>query len=251
MIEDVKIIDNNRIEYKGEVLNVPHHIAVIPDGNRRWARERGLAPIFGHKEGVETYKKLLENAADLGVSYVTFYAFSTENWKRSEEEVTGLMLLLQSYLDDYSKRADTENIRVRFIGKIAELSENVQKSINKCIERTKENTGVTFNIALNYGGRDEITTAVKNIVQDVKNGNLNIEEIDEKLISTKLYTNNMPDPDLIIRTSGELRLSGFLTWQSTYSELYFIEKYWPDFNENDLDEAIKEYQRRNRKFGAN
>jgi len=161
------------------------------------------------------------------------------------------MLLLQSYLDDYSKRADTENIRVKFIGKITELSENVQKSINKCIERTKDNTGVTFNIALNYGGRDEIVTAVKNIAQSIKEGKLKINEIDEKLISNKMYTENMPDPDLIIRTSGELRLSGFLTWQSTYSELYFVEKYWPDFNEKDLDEAIEEYQRRNRKFGAN
>jgi len=234
-----------------ETDNFPKHIGIIMDGNRRWAKEKGKPAGFGHKEGAKTLENIVRYANKIGLEYITVYAFSTENWKRSEEEVTGLMLLLQSYLDDYSKRADTENIRVRFLGKISELSENVQKSINKCIERTKDNTGVTFNIALNYGGRDEIITAVKNIAQDAKSGNLNIEEIDEKLISSKLYTNNMPDPDLIIRTSGELRLSGFLTWQSTYSELYFIEKYWPDFNENDLDEAIIEYQKRHRKFGAN
>ena len=234
-----------------ETDNFPKHIGIIMDGNRRWAKEKGKPAGFGHKEGAKTLENIVRYANKIGLEYITVYAFSTENWKRSEEEVTGLMLLLQSYLDDYSKRADTENIRVRFLGKISELSENVQKSINKCIERTKDNTGVTFNIALNYGGRDEIITAVKNIAQDAKSGNLNIEEIDEKLISSKLYTNNMPDPDLIIRTSGELRLSGFLTWQSTYSELYFVEKYWPDFNEKDLDEAIEEYQRRNRKFGAN
>jgi len=234
-----------------ETDNFPKHIGIIMDGNRRWAREKGKPAGFGHKEGAKTVENIVRYANKIGLEYITVYAFSTENWKRSEEEVTGLMLLLQSYLDDYSKRADTENIRVKFIGKITELSENVQKSINKCIERTKDNTGVTFNIALNYGGRDEIVTAVKNIAQSIKEGKLKINEIDEKLISNKMYTENMPDPDLIIRTSGELRLSGFLTWQSTYSELYFVEKYWPDFNEKDLDEAIEEYQRRNRKFGAN
>ena len=233
-----------------ETDNFPKHIGIIMDGNRRWAKEKGKPAGFGHKEGAKTLENIVRYANKIGLEYITVYAFSTENWKRSEEEVTGLMLLLQSYLDDYSKRADTENIRVKFIGKITELSENVQKSINKCIERTKDNTGVTFNIALNYGGRDEIVTAVKNIAQSIKEGKLKINEIDEKLISNKMYTENMPDPDLIIRTSGELRLSGFLTWQSTYSELYFVEKYWPDFNEKDLDEAIMEYQKRNRKFGG-
>jgi len=234
-----------------ETDNFPKHIGIIMDGNRRWAREKGKPAGFGHKEGAKTVENIVRYANKIGLEYITVYAFSTENWKRSEEEVTGLMLLLQSYLDDYSKRADTENIRVKFIGKITELSENVQKSINKCIERTKDNTGVTFNIALNYGGRDEIVTAVKNIAQSIKEGKLKINEIDEKLISNKMYTENMPDPDLLIRTSGELRLSGFLTWQSTYSELYFVEKYWPDFNEKELEKAIEEYQRRNRKFGAN
>jgi len=226
-----------------ETDNFPKHIAIIMDGNRRWAKEKGKPAGFGHKEGAKTLENIVRYANKIGLEYITVYAFSTENWKRSEEEVAGLMMLLQNYLDDYSKRADTENIRVKFLGKISELSENMQKSINKCIERTKDNTGVTFNIALNYGGRDEIITAVKNIAQDLKNGKIELEEINEELISNKMYTLNMPDPDLIIRTSGEMRLSGFLTWQSTYSELYFIQKYWPDFNEDDLDEAIEEYKK--------
>jgi len=226
-----------------ETDNFPKHIAIIMDGNRRWAKEKGKPAGFGHKEGAKTLENIVRYANKIGLEYITVYAFSTENWKRSEEEVAGLIILQKNYLDDYSKRADTENIRVKFLGKISELSENMQKSINKCIERTKDNTGVTFNIALNYGGRDEIITAVKNIAQDLKNGKIELEEINEELISNKMYTLNMPDPDLIIRTSGEMRLSGFLTWQSTYSELYFIQKYWPDFNEDDLDEAIEEYKK--------
>ena len=161
------------------------------------------------------------------------------------------MLLLQNYLDDYSKRADSENIKVKILGDITELSKGMQKSIKECMERTKNNTGVTFNIALNYGGRDEIVRATKKIAEKVKNGEINIEDINEDLISNNLYTAGEPDPDLLIRTSGELRLSGFLPWQSVYSELLFINKNWPDFSEEDLDNSIIEYQKRTRKFGAN
>ena len=233
-----------------EMENMPKHIAIIMDGNRRWARQKGLDPKLGHKEGAKTLEKIVRYANKIGLGYITVYAFSTENWKRTEDEVGALMLLLQNYLDDYSKRADTENIKVKVLGDISALPEGMQKSINKCMERTKNNTGVTFNIALNYGGRDEIVKAVKKISKQVKEGKINIEDINEQLISDNLYTAGEPDPDLLIRTSGELRTSNFLPWQIVYSEFVFIEKNWPDFNEKDLDEAIEIYQKRNRKFGA-
>lgn len=234
-----------------EKENMPKHIAIIMDGNRRWAREKGLDPKLGHKEGAKTLEKIVRYANKIGLDYITVYAFSTENWKRAEDEVGALMLLLQNYLDDYSKRADTENIKVKVIGNISALSEKMQKSINNCMERTKDNTGVTFNIALNYGGRDEILKAVKKIAQDVKENKLKVEEITEETISNSLYTVGQPDPDLLIRTSGELRTSNFLPWQIVYSEFVFVDKNWPDFEEKDLDEAIEIYQKRNRKFGAN
>lgn len=230
--------------------NMPKHIAIIMDGNRRWARERGLEPKQGHKEGAKTLEKIVRYANKIGLKYITVYAFSTENWKRSEDEVGALMILLQRYLDNYSKRADTENIKVKVLGDITRLSEGMQKSIKKCMERTKNNTGVTFNIALNYGGRNEILSAVKNIAYEVKNGNINVEEITEDTISNNLYTAGEPDPDLLIRTSGELRLSNFLIWQLAYTEFLFIDKNWPDFSEEDINEAIEVYQKRNRKFGG-
>ena len=230
---------------------MPKHIAIIMDGNRRWAKAKGKPASFGHKEGAKTLEKIVRYANKIGLEYITVYAFSTENWKRAEEEVKALMMLLQNYLDDYSKRADTENIRVKILGDISALSDGMQKSIIKCMERTKNNTGVTFNIALNYGGRDEIVRAVKEIVSQVEEGKIKIDEINEEMISGNLYTKNEPDPDLVIRTSGELRLSNFLPWQSVYSELLFIQKTWPEFNEEDLDNAILEYQKRTRKFGAN
>lgn len=233
-----------------EQENLPQHIAIIMDGNRRWAKNKNLPVSFGHKEGAKTLEKIVRYANKIGIKYITVYAFSTENWKRTEEEVSTLMNLFQSYLDDYSKRADSENIKVKIIGSKNGLSEKMQNSIEKCMERTKNNTGIIFNIALNYGGRDEIINAVKNIAQKVKNNEINIEEIDEKVISQNLYTKNQPDPDLLIRTSGEIRLSNFLPWQLVYTEFIFIEKNWPDFNEKDLDDAIQIYQKRNRKFGA-
>ena len=231
--------------------DMPKHIAIIMDGNRRWARNRGKPASFGHKAGAKALEKIVRYANKIGLEYITVYAFSTENWKRAEEEVKSLMMLLQSYLDDYSKRADSENIKVKILGDITALSAGMQKSIINCMERTKNNTGVTFNIALNYGGRDEIVRAVKKIAEQVKEEKIKIEDINEKTISNNLYTEGMPDPDLVIRTSGEIRLSNFLPWQVVYSEFLFVDKNWPDFSEEDLDNAIIEYQKRTRKFGAN
>ena len=237
------------MEFNKETM--PRHIAIILDGNRRWARERGKTASFGHKEGAKTLEKIVRYANKIGLEYITVYAFSTENWKRTEEEVKTLMILMQNYLDDYSKRADSENIKVKFLGDTSVLSNGMQKSIKECIERTKNNTGITFNIALNYGGRDEIVKAVQNIVKQVKNNQLEIENINEKTITDNLYTAGQPDPDLVIRTSGEQRLSNFLPWQVVYSEFLFVDKNWPDFTEQDLDNAIIEYEKRTRKFGAN
>lgn len=231
--------------------HMPKHIAIIMDGNRRWARAKGKNASYGHKEGAKTLEKIVRYANKIGLEYITVYAFSTENWKRAEEEVKALMMLLQNYLDEYSKRADTENIRVKILGDISALSDGMQKSINKCMERTKDNTGVTFNIALNYGGRNELIKAIKQIAEQVKYGKILIDNINEETVAENLYTKGMPDPDLLIRTSGELRLSNFLPWQLVYSEFLFIDKNWPDFTEEDLDAAILEYEKRTRKFGAN
>lgn len=233
-----------------EENNIPTHVAIIMDGNRRWARKRNIDYRLGHKEGAKTLEKIVRYAKTVGIKYITVYAFSTENWKRTSEEVSALMLLLKTYLDDYGKRADTENIKVKVLGDILALTPGLQKSIKKCEERTKDNDGIYFSICINYGGRDEIVRAVKKIAQDVKDGKIGIDDINEKLMNNYLYTKEIPDPDLIIRTSGELRTSGFLTWQSVYSEYLFMDKYWPDFSEDDIDFAIKEYQKRNRKFGA-
>ncbi len=231
--------------------NLPRHIAIIMDGNRRWAKAKGMPASFGHKEGAKTLEKIVRYANKIGLEYITVYAFSTENWKRTEEEVKSLMLLFQSYLNDYAKRADSENIKVQFLGDRTALSQKMQKSMNECIERTKNNTGVTFNIAINYGGRDEILEAIKDISAKVKTGSLNIEDIDEQVVENHLYTKSIPDPDLLIRTSGEQRVSNFLLWQIAYSEFLFVDKNWPDFSEEDFDKAIEEYQHRTRKFGAN
>lgn len=221
------------------------------DGNRRWAKNKGLPVKLGHREGAKTIEKIVRHANKIGIKHITVYAFSKDNWKRSEEEISSLMELFQSYLDDYSKRADSENIKVNIIGSRDRLSKKLINSIQKCMERTKDNTGTTFNICLNYGGREDIIDAIKNIYKKVKEDEINIEDIDEKIISDNLYTKGQPDPDLIIRTSGELRISNFLTWQLAYSEFLFLDKYWPDFNEQDLNKAIEIYQKRNRRFGAN
>lgn len=242
-------MEEKNMEFNKE--NMPRHIAIIMDGNRRWAKEKGKTASYGHKEGAKTLEKIVRYANKIGLEYITVYAFSTENWKRAEEEVKALMMLLQNYLDEYAKRADTENIRVKILGDISALSSGMQKSIQNCMERTKDNTGVTFNIALNYGGRDELVKATKEIANKVKNNEIQIEDITEELVANHLYTKGEPDPDLVIRTSGEKRLSGFLTWQSVYAEILVIDKKWPDFEEEDLDKAIIEYQKRIRKFGGN
>lgn len=233
---------------KNEIM--PKHIAIIMDGNRRWAKNKMLPVKLGHKQGAETLKKIVRHANKIGLEYITVYAFSTENWKRSKEEVDSLMSLLENYLDDFAKEADTENIVIRVLGDLTALSESLQESIRKTVERTKNNTGTIFNIALNYGGRNEIVNAVKEISKEVALGNLEIENITENIVSDHLYTKSIPDPDLLIRTSGELRLSGFLPWQTVYSEFVFLEKLWPDFTPDDLDESIEIFRKRNRKFGA-
>ena len=236
------------MEFKKETM--PRHIAIIMDGNRRWAKSKGMPVNLGHKEGAKTLEKIVRYANKIGLEYITVYAFSTENWKRAEDEVKALMILLQNYLDDYSKRADSENIKVKILGDISVLSSGMQKSIKNCMERTKNNTGVTFNIALNYGGRDELEKEIKKISSRVKENEIDIKDITEKMVSDNLYTKGQPDPDLVIRTSGEKRLSNFLPWQLVYTEILFIDKNWPDFEEEDLDNAIIEYQKRTRKFGA-
>ncbi len=231
--------------------NLPKHIAIIMDGNRRWAKAKGMPSNFGHREGAKTLEKIVRYANKIGIKHITVYAFSTENWKRTSEEVSALMGLFQSYLDDYSKRADSENIKVKIIGSREGLSKRMQDSIEKCMERTKNNTGIVFNIALNYGGRDEILRAVQNIAEKVQKNEILPNQITEEMISDNLYTKGQPDPDLLIRTSGEIRLSNFLPWQLVYSEFVFIDKNWPDFSEQDLRDAIEIYQKRTRKFGAN
>lgn len=238
------------MEQEIDYNNLPEHIAIIMDGNRRWARKKGMESKLGHKNGADNLDKLAHFANEIGLKYLTVYAFSTENWKRTEEEVGALMLLLEHYLDDFSKRANLDNIRIKVLGDITKLNRGLQRKIESAIEKTKNNTGLTINIAFNYGGRQEIINATKKIAKAVKNGDIDIEDIDEKLLSDNMYTTRMPDPDLLIRTGGEIRVSNFLPWQSVYSEFYFVDKYWPDFGNDDLLEAIKEYQKRNRRFGA-
>ena len=229
--------------------SLPKHIAIIMDGNRTWAKQKGMDPKLGHKEGAKTLEKIVRYANKIGVQYLTVYAFSTENWNRTKEEVGALMLLLENYLDDFAKRVDTENIKIQIIGDVKGLSDRLQKSIANAIERTKNNTGLVFNVAFNYGGRAEIIMATKRIAEKVKNGEMEIDDITEETISNSLYTKGQPDPELLIRTSGQIRTSGFLPWQSIYSEFVFLDKNWPDFSEEDLLEAIKEYQNRTIKKG--
>ena len=228
---------------------MPKHIAIIMDGNRRWAKEKGLDKKLGHKAGAERLEELAYFANDIGIKYLTVYAFSTENWKRTEEEVGALMLLLKSYVEKLLKNANSQNIRVRILGDIERLDQNLKESIQKIVAESSKNTGLTLNIAFNYGGRAEIIRAVQQISDKVEKGELTTEEITEQIISDHLYTTGQPDPDLLIRTSGELRLSGFLLWQLAYTEFLFTNKYWPDFSKEDLLNAIKEFQNRKRNLG--
>ena len=233
-----------------EIANMPQHIAIIMDGNRRWAKEKGIETKEGHKAGAENLENIAKYCNDIGIKYLTVYAFSTENWKRSKEEVSALMLLLKNYLKRFSKNANKENIRIKILGDISNLEDGLKKSIEEAVERTKNGTGLTLNIAFNYDGRNEITNAVKKIALKVKNNELNIEDINEDLVAQNMYTEDQPDPDLLIRPGGELRTSNFLPWQLVYSEFYFTDKYWPDFKNEDLLEAIQTFNKRNRKFGG-
>ena len=233
-----------------DINNLPKHIAMIMDGNRRWAKTRGLQTRDGHKAGADNLENMAKFCNKIGIKYLTVYAFSTENWKRSKEEISGLMAILKVYINSFLKETDKQNIRIKILGDTSGLSKGLQKSINKAIEITKYNTGLTLNIAFNYGGRPELVRAMKNIASEIKENKIDIEDINEELISNHLYTAGQPDPDLLIRTSRELRTSNFLPWQLVYSEFYFPDKHWPEFGEEDLLEAIRVYQKRNRRFGG-
>lgn len=225
------------------------HIAVIMDGNRRWAKERHLPSAMGHQKGVTALKNILKACHSFGVKYLTVYAFSTENWNRSQEEVNFLMSLLAKTIENEILELDENQVRIKFVGNIAELNSDLQNILKKAEDRTADNSGVNLQIAFNYGSRAEITNVCKQIAEDVKSGILNIEDISEKTISERLYTKNIPDPDLLIRTGGEKRISNYLLWQSAYSEIYVTDTYWPEFDKNSLAEAIQEYSNRTRRFG--
>ena len=229
---------------------MPKHIAIIMDGNRRWARAQGKPAAFGHKSGAKTLENIVRYANKIGLEHITVYAFSTENWKRAQDEVSALMFILKANIDSMLRKSDLENVKIRVIGEKENIPVDIQERIDKLVEKTKNNTGLILNIAFNYGGRAEIVTATKLIAEKVKNGELQIEDITEDTITNTIYTAGQPEPDLLIRTSGELRTSNFLPWQTVYSEYYFTNKYWPEFDEKALVEAIHEFQKRNRRFGG-
>lgn len=233
-----------------EALKIPRHVAIILDGNGRWAQARNLPRKMGHVEGCKVVEQTVEDAARLGIDYLTVYAFSTENWKRSEEEVSALMQLFRYYMKRLLKVATANNVRVKMIGDRTRFDDDIIEGINRLEQDTKDNTGLTFVIAVNYGARDEMRRAMTKMAQDVAEGKLQPEEISEPVISGYLDTRNMPDPDLLIRTSGELRLSNFLLWQLAYTELYVTDIYWPDFNKEELIRAIESYNKRERRFGG-
>ncbi|MDU1053585.1 isoprenyl transferase [Clostridium baratii] len=243
-----KTTDNEEISLDME--NIPKHIAIIMDGNGRWAKKRKLPRTMGHKAGVETIRRVLKEADKLGVKYMTLYAFSTENWKRPKEEVNALMKLLIQYLRQEINELHKNSVKINVLGDITKLPKECQEEIEKSVDKTKNNVGITMNIALNYGGRDEILRAVKSISEEVLKGNINIEDINDEVMENYLYTKGVPDPDIIIRPSGEQRLSNFLLWQCAYSEFWYSDICWPDFKEEDLHRAIYDFQRRDRRFGG-
>lgn len=230
--------------------NLPQHIAIILDGNRRWAKAKGMPATYGHKEGAKNLLTITDYANRIGLKYMTVFAFSTENWKRSEDEVNMLMNLFDEYLSTYTKKAVENNIRVKVIGTRSGLSDKLIRKINECEEKTKDCTGLTVNLAINYGSREELTNATKNIAKKVQEGVLSISDITEDTINENLYTAHSPAPDLLIRTSSEIRLSNFLLWQLAYAEFLFLDKTWPDFSTEDLDAAIAEFSKRTRRFGG-
>ena len=234
----------------GEMMNIPEHIAIILDGNGRWAKKRGMPRNYGHLQGAKNVEQICQDAYDLGVNYLTVYAFSTENWKRSVEEVSGIMNILRQYLSSFKTHIKRDKLTVRVIGDRSRLADDINVLIDELWEMSKDHQGLTLTIALNYGSRDEITRAVRRIATDVKDGTLDIDRIDESYISSQLDTGYMPDPDLLIRTSGEERLSNYLLWQLAYAEFYFTDVCWPDFDKAELIKAIRYYNGRDRRYGG-
>jgi undecaprenyl diphosphate synthase len=242
--EDRKVQDALRTS--GEI---PRHIAIIMDGNGRWAKKRGLPRIAGHSEGVESVRDTVEACGQLGVQYLTLYAFSTENWKRPKEEVSLLMRLLLKALKDETDRLNTNNVRIQAIGDLAALPHEVQNELLDDIQKTKDNTGLTLILALSYSGRWDITRAVRRIAQDLDAGRVREADITEELVGRYISTSDIPDPDLLIRTSGEFRISNFLLWQLAYTEIYITPRFWPGFRRDELYAAVRDYQKRERRFG--
>ncbi|MGL5416666.1 MAG: isoprenyl transferase [Clostridium sp.] len=233
-----------------DMENIPQHIAIIMDGNGRWAKKRKLPRTMGHKAGVETIRRILKEADRLGIRYMTLYAFSTENWKRPKEEVGALMKLLVQYLRQEINELHKKGVKINVLGDISMLPKECVEEIEKSIERTKDNTGITMNIALNYGGRNEIIRGIKEIAKEIQDGKIEVSDINEDMFENYLYTKGVPDPDIIIRPSGEQRLSNFLLWQCAYSEFWYSNICWPDFKEKDLHQAIYDFQGRDRRFGG-
>ncbi|MGE4357443.1 MAG: isoprenyl transferase, partial [Candidatus Omnitrophota bacterium] len=231
-------------------IRIPQHSAIHMDGNGRWAIKRRLPRIMGHRKGVETAQKIVQACAKLGIRTLTLYTFSTENWKRPKEEIDFLMKILKDYLTKYRNLFKDYNVRFQVIGRWKELDFDIREQLEEVIEETKNNSGMVLNIALNYGGRAEIVDAVKKIAEAVKKGEISLDEIDEELFGSFLYTKGLPEPDLLIRTAGELRISNFLLWQISYTEFYFTKKLWPDFTRRDLIKAISAFQKRERRFGS-
>ncbi|MDP8235188.1 MAG: isoprenyl transferase [Candidatus Erginobacter occultus] len=233
-----------------KTAKLPRHIAVIMDGNGRWARARGLSRLEGHREGAEAVRRVTTAAAEIGIGYLTLYAFSVENWRRPRREIQGLMRYLKEYLKNELPLMRRNNIRLRAIGRLEEFPVSVQKSLSRTIAATSGHTGLTLTLALNYGGRSEIADGVRRIAEECRKGELDPENIDEKLFSRYLYDPDLPDPDLLIRTSGEMRVSNFLLWQISYTEFWVTEDCWPDFDKERLLKAIADYQNRERRFGG-
>ncbi len=231
-------------------MMLPRHIAIIMDGNGRWARLRGLPRVMGHRQGVKAVRRVVEVSVDLGLEALTLYAFSLENWKRSPKEVQTLMQMLAEYLEAEIPEFQEHQIRFMAIGRIQKLPNFVQDSLNHAITATQNNPGLKLVLALNYGGRAELVDAIRSMIDEVKTGKLDSEDIEEETVSRYLYTHDLPDPDLLIRTSGELRVSNFLLWQISYAEIYVTVKLWPDFTKEDFLEAIQDFQKRERRFGG-
>lgn len=231
-------------------IELPKHIGIIMDGNGRWAKKRGLPRTAGHTQGAQTFRKIARYCSDIGIKYLTVYAFSTENWKRPKDEVDAIMKLFKEYMIEAISDFQDDSIVVKFIGDRSVFSSDMLELIERNEHDSKDREGMVLNIAMNYGGRDEIVHAVKNIAQDIKDGKLDVDDISDKLLSDNMYTSGQPDPDLIIRPSGEYRTSNFLLWQSAYSEYCIMDVLWPDFTSKDLDKALIEFAKRNRRFGG-